>query len=92
MNMSWSERGKNLPKNLLKNVQGEIILALLNFSIYFCFSKTTYLGSMISAINKAIELSAGAKICLKLIKKHIHSYIKFQNYFILSTYLGVFLI
>ena len=40
---------------------------------------------MISTINKAIELSTGAseaKLCLKLIKKHKYSYIKFQNYLI----------
>ena len=39
---------------------------------------------MISAINKARELSAAAsevKLCLKLIKKHICSYLKFQNYY-----------
>ena len=40
---------------------------------------------MISTINKARELLAGAseaKICQKLIKNHICSYLKFQNYFI----------
>ena len=71
---SWSKQGKNLHKNCQK-----VHVFLFAISIYFCFSKTTYLAAMISTINKVKELSAGvseAKICLKLVKKtpYIHIY------------------
>ena len=42
---------------------------------------------MISNISKARELSAGTsetRPCLKLIKKRICSYLKFQNYYIVN--------
>ena len=69
-------------------------------NIFLCFSKTAYMATIISTINKVIKLSAGegkGKFCPKLFKKPIQSYLKFQNCYIcqqtlnfpnMTSYLG----
>ena len=63
-------------------------------NIFLCFSKTWYLVTIIPTINKVRELSTGvskAKIGLKLVKKPIHSYLWFQNYYICQRAFSAFL-
>ena len=78
---------KNCPKLVKKYVFSYLSWNNSNiiefFNVFFFSIKQIYLVIMISIINKIREILTGggeAKLCLKLIKKHISSFPKFQNY------------